>query len=100
MKCKFYNCKVIVSGILPRDYSPDIRRNKTRLVNIQIKYAVGKMNNNSVRYIDPDHTWTTSGGILNTNLDYKDNVPLVEKGNEKLAKVITTTFNVGALKQQ
>ena len=100
VKCKFYNCKVIVSGILPRDYSPDIRRNKTRLVNIQIKYAVGKMNNNSVRYIDPDHTWTTSGGILNTNLDYKDNVPLVEKGNEKLAKVITTTFNVGALKQQ
>ena len=66
--CKFYNCKVIVSGILPWCYSPVIRRNKIRLVNIRIKYAVGKMNNNDVIYLDPDHTRTTSGGILNTNL--------------------------------
>ena len=65
-----------------------------------MKYAVGKMNNNDVVYIDPDHTWTTSGGILNTNLYYKDNLHLVEKGNEKIAKAITTAFNVGALKQQ
>ena len=56
IRCKFYNCKIIVSGILPRDYSPGIRRNKIRLVNIQIKYAVGKMNKNDVTYIDPDHT--------------------------------------------
>ena len=65
-----------------------------------MKYAVGKMNNNDVAYIDPDHRWTTSGGILNTNLYYKDNLHLVEKGNEKLEKAITTAFNVGALKQQ
>ena len=58
------------------------------------------MNNNYVTYLDPDHTWTTSGGILNTNLNYKDNLHLVEKGNEKLAKAITTAFNAGALKQQ
>ena len=58
------------------------------------------MNNNYVTYLDPDHIWTTSGGILNTNLYYKDNLHLVEKGNEKLAKAITTAFNVGALKQQ
>ena len=25
-------------------------------------------NNNSVTYIDPDHTWTTSAGTLNMNL--------------------------------
>ena len=56
IRCKFYNCKIILSGILPRDYSPGIRRNKIRLVNIQIKYAVGKMNKNDVTYIDPDHT--------------------------------------------
>ena len=37
IKCKFYNCKVIVLGILPRDFSPGMRRNKSRLVNIQIK---------------------------------------------------------------
>ena len=70
VKCKFYNCKVIISGILRRDYRPGIRRNKIRLVNIQTKYAVGKMNNNEFTYIDPDHTWTTSSGILNTNLCY------------------------------
>ena len=57
------------------------------------------MNNNYVTYLDPDHTWATSGGILNTNLNYKDNLHLVEKGNEKLAKAITTAFNVGILKQ-
>ena len=42
-----------------------------------MKYAFGKMNSNDVTYIDPDHTWTTSGGILNTNLYYKDNLHLV-----------------------
>ena len=100
MKCKFYNCIVIVSGILPREYSPGIRRNKIRLVNIQIKDVAGKMNNNNVTYIDLDHTWIKPGGMLNTHLYYNDNLHLVEKGNEKLAKAITTAFNVGALKQQ
>ena len=50
---------------------------------------------NNVTYIDPDHTWTTSAGALNTNLCYKDNLHLIEKGNETLAKAI----NVGNLKQ-
>ena len=58
------------------------------------------MSNNYVTYLDPDHAWRTSGGILNTNLYYKDNLYLVEKRNEKLAKAITTAFNVVALKQQ
>ena len=53
------------------------------------------MNKNNVTYIDPDHTWTTSDGTLNTNLYCKDNLHLIEKGNEKLAKAITTAFNVG-----
>ena len=53
------------------------------------------MNNNDVTYIDPDHIWTTSGGMLITNLYYKDKLYLVEKGNEKLAKAMTTAFNVG-----
>ena len=43
------------------------------------------MNNNDVIYLDPDHTRTTSGSILNTNLYYEDNLHLVEKGKEKLA---------------
>ena len=65
---------------------------KIRLVNIQIKYVVGEMNNNNITYVDPDHTWSTSGGILNMNLYDRDNLHLVEKGNEKLAKT-TTAFN-------
>ena len=82
-------------GILHRNYSPGIPRNKIRLINIQIKYPVGKKSKNDVTYIDPDHTWTTLGGTLNRNLYYRDNLHLVEKGNEKLAKAITTPFNVG-----
>ena len=51
--------------------------------------------NNNITYIDLDHTWTTSAGTLNMNLYYKDNLHLIEKGNEKLANAITTAFNVG-----
>ena len=85
---RFYNYKVIVSGIIPRDFSPDIWRNKIRLLNIQIKYAVGEMKNNNSTYINPDNTWTTSGGVLNTNLYYKYHFHLTEKENEKLAEAI------------
>ena len=35
-------------------------------------------NNNNVRYIDPDYTWTTSDGTLNTNLYYNDSLHLIE----------------------
>ena len=63
VKCKFYNCKVIVSGILPRDFKPGILRNKIRLVNIQKKYTIGEVNNN-ITYFDQDHTWRTSGEYI------------------------------------
>ena len=56
--------------------------------------------NNNITYIDLDHTWTTSAGTLNMNLYYKDNLHLIEKGNEKLANTIRTAFNVRGLKQQ
>ena len=92
IKCRFYNWKVIVSEILPRDVSPGIRKNKLRLVNIQIKYAVGEMINNNFAYIDPEHIWITSGGTLNTNLYNKDDLHLIEKGNEKLAKAKLTAL--------
>ena len=91
---------MIVLGILPRDFSPGIRRNKIRLVNTQIKHNVGEMNNNNITYIDPDHRWTISAGTLKMNLYYKDNLNLISKGNEKLAKAIPTALNVGGLKQQ
>ena len=56
---------------------------------------------NNITYLDPDHTCRTSQvSTLNMNLYYKDNLHLIEKENEKLAKAITTTFNLGALTQQ
>ena len=100
IKCKFYNCKVIVSGILPRDFGAGIRRYKIRSVNLQIKHAVGEMNNNiNVTYINPDHTWPTSGDTLSLHIQYKNNLHLIEQGNEKLAKAISTSLNIGGLKQ-
>ena len=42
-------------------------------------------NNNPPTYINPDNTWTTSGGALNMNLYYKYNLHLTEKEKEKLA---------------
>lgn len=51
--------------------------------------------NNYVAYIDSDQTWTT-GGVLNKNLYYIDNLHLREKNNEKLVKAITTAFKCGA----
>ena len=41
--------------------------------------------NNNAAYVDPVHTWTASGGSLNTNFYYKDNLHLIEKENEKLS---------------
>ena len=40
-----------------------------------------------------------SAGTLNTNLYYKDNSYLIEKGNEKLAKAVITALYVGSLKR-
>ena len=51
------------------------------------------MNNNNVTYIDPDHRSATTGCTLNTNLYYKDDFYLIEKGNEKLAKAKLTALN-------
>ena len=61
-------------------------REKFRSVNFQINNVIAEMSN-FVAYIDPYHTWT-SGGVLNRNLYYKDNLYEIENGNEKLAKAI------------
>ena len=50
-------------------------------------------NNNNVTYIGTYHTWKTSGGALNANLHYKDNLHLIEKENENLAKAKITVLN-------
>ena len=80
---------VIVPRILPWNFCLGIRGDNIKSVNFQIKVVKEELNNNFT-YIDTDHTWATSGGALNMNLYYKYNLHLIEKGNEKLAKAITT----------
>ena len=65
-KSKFYHSKV---GILPRNFSTGIRRDKIRSVNFQIKDVVAEMNSN-VTYIHSEHSWKVSGGHVNTNIYY------------------------------
>ena len=84
-----FTTQVIVPRILPRDFCLGIRGGNIKSVNFQIKVVKEELNNNFT-YIDTDHTWATSGGALNMNLYYKYNLYLIEKGNEKLAKAITT----------
>ena len=84
-----FTTQVIVPRILPRDFCLGIRGGNIKSVNFQIKVVKEELNNNFT-YIDTDHTWATSGGALNMNLYYKYNLHLIEKGNEKLAKAITT----------
>ena len=43
VKYKFYNCNVIVSGILPREYSPGTRRNKIRFLFILFNIFLGSI---------------------------------------------------------
>ena len=43
VKYKFYNCNVIVSGILPREYSPGTRRNKIRFLFIKFNIFLGSI---------------------------------------------------------
>lgn len=84
IKCKCCNSKFIVSAVFPLDFSPGTRRDKIKSVKFQVKDVITEMNNNAA-YIDPVHTWTASGGSLNTNFYYKDNLHLIEKENEKLS---------------
>ena len=84
-----FTTQVIVPRILPRDFCLGIRGDNIKSVNFPIKVVKEELNNNFT-YIDTDHTWATSGGALNMNLYYKYNLYLIEKGNEKLAKAITT----------
>ena len=71
-------------GSLSSGLQPWPRRDKIKSVKFQVKDVITEMNNNAA-YIDPVHTWTASGGSLNTNFYYKDNLHLIEKENEKLS---------------
>ena len=41
----------------------------------------------------------SSGDTLSIHLHYKNNLHLIEQENEKLAKAISTSLNIGGLKQ-
>ena len=64
IKCKFYNCRVIVSRIPPWDFSPGIQRNKIRYSD-----KIYHRRNEQQRYIYRPRPYT--------NFYYKDNLHLI-----------------------
>ena len=51
------------------------------------------MNYTSIYLLKPDTDWTTLDGGLNKTFYYKDNIHLLEKGNNKLALSIKTKLD-------
>ena len=70
--------RVIISGILPRDFVNTIRRKK-----IKAKLT------SRVFYMEPDQDWATNENLLNMKYFYRYHLHLIEEGYEKLSKTIS-----------
>ena len=83
--------KVIVTGLLPRDFDWSYRRDKIIKTNIYLeKLCCTKMKD--FFYMRQDSDWTLEGGELNSNLYHTDCLHLIETGNEKFAKSIANVL--------
>ena len=77
---------IIISGILPRDLSSSsLRRKKIEKINYitQQECHIHKF-----QYVAHDSSWLCENGYLDRHLYHVDNLHLIERGNEKLAKEI------------
>ena len=83
--------RVIISGILPRDFVNTIRRNKIKEVNGLLKTECSKVTSR-VFYMEPDPDWVTNENLLNMKYFYRDHFHLIEEGYEKLSKTISISF--------
>ena len=79
---------ILLTGLLPRDPEPGYRRNSILTINEELKRWCQDSALNTFNYIEPDNDWIMPNGELDYSLFYKDNLHLVEKGNEKLATSI------------
>ena len=84
--------RVIISGILPRDFVNTIRRNKIKEVNELLKRECCSKLTSRVFYMEPDPDWVTNGNLLNMKYFYRDHLHLIEEGYEKLSKTISISL--------
>ena len=87
------DAKVIVVGLLPRDYYPDtFRREKIESVNSQLEEQISfsdELQEEPVWFLRPEDDWVDEEGRLKKDLYYSDWLHLAELGDEKLARVIS-----------
>ena len=83
--------RVIISGILPRDFVNTIRRNKIKEVNELLKRECSRLTSR-VFYMEPDPDWVTKGNLLNMKYFYRDHLHLIEEGYEKLSKTLSISL--------
>ena len=78
--------RVIISGILPRDFVNTIRRNKIKEVNGLLKTECSKLTSR-IFYMERDPDWVT-----NMKYFYRYHLHLIEEGYEKLSKTISISL--------
>ena len=79
---------ILFTGLLPRDPEPGYRRNSILTTNEELKRWCQDSTFNIFNYIEPDNYWIMPNGDLDYSLFYKDNLHLVEKGDEMLGSSI------------
>ena len=80
--------RVIISGILPRDFVNTIRRNKIKKVNELLKTECSMLISR-VFDMEPDPDWVTNENLLNMKYFYRDHFHLIEEGYENFSKTIS-----------
>ena len=83
--------QIIINGLIPRDAINTRQRQKLLEVNQLLRDKCTSCN--SVYFLKPDKDWTTLDGGLSKTFYYKDNIHLLEKGNNKLALSIKTKLD-------
>ena len=83
------NAKIILTGLLPRDLQPSIRRKQVNKVNKYLKLLCASGHIRNFYYLKPDKDWVLpEDGTLNTSYYFHDYLHLLEEGDMKFAKSI------------
>lgn len=93
IRAKLPRTMIAVVGLLPRDLYPTYRRSKIDKVNSGLEERISfseELKEENVYFLKPDDDWVDADGKLNERLYYSDHLHLVEAGNEKLGKAIST----------
>ena len=82
------NTQIVISGILPRD--PCITSKRREVIFKTNNFLETMCYQQGFHFLKPDDNWLLVNGRLNNNLYYKDDLHLIEGGNNKLASSIAT----------